>query len=141
MRNLDTTRLARLMTPHASKHAFSRRAVLKAGAATTAVVAVSAALAPMRAAAAGPGPGTPVPVAGDPAFGGLHIFGVGIGTEPSAITDFNGAVGAAIVDGTGVGTNASGATEALLFDTDMRFMQGVFRGTDGRVHQGTFAFV
>jgi hypothetical protein len=26
-------------------------------------------------------------------------------------------------------------------DSDMRFMQGVFRGTDGKVHQGAFAFV
>lgn len=143
MRTLDPTRLGQLMTPHASKHAlgFTRRSLLKATAATGAIVTASAALAPLRAAAAGPGPGTPVPVAGDPVFGGLHIYGVSIGTEPSAITDFNGSVGAAVVDGTGVGTGASGATEALLFDTDMRFMQGVFRGTDGRVHQGTFAFV
>ena len=26
-------------------------------------------------------------------------------------------------------------------NSDMRFMQGVFRGTDGKVHQGAFAFV
>jgi hypothetical protein len=141
MRDLDRTQLARSLTRHHDRHVLSRRALIKAGAATTALVTASSALAPLRAAAAAPGPGTPIPVAGDPVFGGLHIYGVGIGIEPSAITDFNGAVGAAVVDGTGVGTNAAGATEALLFDTDMRFMQGVFRVTDGRVHQGTFAFV
>jgi hypothetical protein len=26
-------------------------------------------------------------------------------------------------------------------DSDMRFMKGVFRGTDGRIHQGAFALV
>lgn len=104
MRNLAATRLAQLITPHARRHALSRRELLKAGAATTALMTASAAFAPLQAAAGAPGPGTPTPVAGDPAFGGLHINGVGIGIEPSAITDFNGAVGAAVVDGTGVGT-------------------------------------
>jgi hypothetical protein len=59
--------------------------------------------------------------------------------EPSAITDFHGAVGAAVVDGTGTWKVGGTAPETLLFDTDMRFMQGVFLGTDGRSHKGTFA--
>ena len=29
----------------------------------------------------------------------------------------------------------------LLFDTDMRFMQGIYVGQDGAVHRGTFGFV
>ncbi len=87
------------------------------------------------------GTGTPVPVRADPALGGLHIYFVGMGAEPSSVGDFEGLVGAAIVDGTGVGQSDDGKEEELLFDTDMRFMQGTFRGTDGKRHEGTFAFV
>jgi hypothetical protein len=60
-----------------------------------------------------------------------------IGGEPSTITDFNGFVGVAHVEGTG--TDNHGNT--LFWDVDLRFMDGVFRGDDGRVHQGTFAEV
>jgi len=36
----------------------------------------------------------------------------------------------------------TGEVRRLPFvDSDMRFMQGLFRGTDGKVHQGTFGFV
>jgi hypothetical protein len=85
--------------------------------------------------------GMPTPVPANPVFGGLHIYGVDPSMEPSAITNFHGAVGAAIVDGTGTWKVEGKAPEPLLFDTDMRFMQGVFRGTDGTNHKGTFAFV
>ena len=61
----------------------------------------------------------------------------GIGGEPSSITNFNGFVGVAHVEGTG--TDGSGNT--LLWDSDLRFMQGIFRGVDGDLHKGTFAFV
>ncbi len=87
------------------------------------------------------GTGTPVPVPADPGFDGLHIYSVGMGSEPSSVGDFHGLVGAAIVDGTGVGGSDGGKEEELLFDPDMRFMQGTFRGTDGKRHEGTFAFV
>jgi hypothetical protein len=60
-----------------------------------------------------------------------------IGGEPSTITDFNGFVGVAHVEGTG--TDNHGNT--LFWDADLRFMDGVFRGDDGRTHQGTFAEV
>ena len=40
------------------------------------------------------------------------------------------------VQGTGTGTNADGSTETLLYDTDMRFMKGVYVGKDGAVHKG-----
>jgi hypothetical protein len=66
---------------------------------------------------------------------------VGPSSENSAITDFRGIVGAAIVDGTGIAKSADGKSEQLLFDSDMRFMQGTFRGTDGVAREGTFAFV
>ena len=60
-----------------------------------------------------------------------------IGGEPSTITDFNGFIGVAHVEGTG--TDNHGNT--LFWDADLRFMDGVFRGDDGRTHQGTFAEV
>jgi hypothetical protein len=60
-----------------------------------------------------------------------------VGGEPSTITDFNGFLGVAHVQGTG--TDNHGNT--LFWDTDLRFMDGVFKGDDGRIHQGTFAFV
>jgi hypothetical protein len=53
--------------------------------------------------------------------------------EPATITDFNGFIGATEIQGTG--------TDGLLFDVDMRFMQGVYVGEDGKVHQDTFGFV
>jgi hypothetical protein len=61
----------------------------------------------------------------------------GVGGEPSSITDFNGFVGVARVDGTG----SDGAGNPLLWEVDLRFMRGVYRGVDGDVHQGTFALI
>ena len=129
--------LSRFLTPHVSRHVLSRRTLLKAGAASTAVIATTGVLSTVSVARSG----TPTPTPANPAFGGLHIYGVDPSMEPSAITNFHGAVGAAVVDGTGTWTVEGKPAETLLFDTDMRFMQGVFRGTDGRNHKGTFAFV
>ena len=79
-------------------------------------------------------------------FGGpdTHIQLVGpadgtgpVGGEPSSITDFIGSIGVARVNGTG--TDGTGHT--LLWDVDMRFMQGVYQGADGNLYSGTFAFV
>src|SRR6476660_7425570 len=86
---------------------------------------------------------TPQPIPGGLEVGGntFHVFGFGPGQEPSTITDFNGFVGVCDVQGTGTATNPDGSTETLLFDTDMRFMQGVYVGQDGEVHRGTFGFV
>jgi hypothetical protein len=60
-----------------------------------------------------------------------------LGGEPSTITDFDGLVGVAHVQGAG----ADGQGHALLWDADLRFMQGRYRGVDGHLHHGTFAFV
>jgi len=81
------------------------------------------------------------PTPANPAFGGLHIYGVDPSMEPSAITDFHGAVGAAVVDGTGTWKVGGTAPETLLFDTDMRSCRASSSVTDGRSHKGTFAFV
>jgi len=129
--------IARFLTPHAARHGLSRRTLLKAGVATTALIATTGIMSDRAVAESG----TPSPVPANPAFGGLHVYGVDPTMEPSAITNFHGHVGAAIVDGTGTWKVEGGAPETLLFDTDMRFMQGTFRSTDGRDHKGTFAFV
>jgi hypothetical protein len=91
-----------------------------------------------KAASAAPKPTTSVVSLNGVDF---HVTFFGPGIDPSSITDFNGAVGVADVQGTGTGTNPDGTTETLLFDTDMRFMSGVYVGADGQVHKGTFGFV
>ena len=60
-----------------------------------------------------------------------------VGGEPSSITNFNGFIGVAHVEGTG--TDNSGNT--LFWDTDLRFMKGVFQLSDGSIEHATFAFV
>jgi hypothetical protein len=60
-----------------------------------------------------------------------------IGNEPSSITNFNGFVGVAHFEGTG----RDGAGHTLLWDADLRFMQGTYRGVDGKPHHGTFAVI
>ena len=91
----------------------------------------------------------PVPIpGGTPALGGAyHVFGPAafdpIDAEPATITNLNAKVGLAYVSGMVTQTNTkTGEVLRLPFvNSDMRFMQGVFRGTDGKVHPGAFAFV
>ena len=91
----------------------------------------------------------PVPIpGGSPVLGGaFHLFGPGlvdpIDAEPSTITDFNGFVGLAFVNGTVTRTSRTTCDVRTLpfLNSDMRFMKGEFRGRDGRMHQGAFAFV
>ena len=64
------------------------------------------------------------------------------GTEPSLITDFDGLIGVARVQGTGTGTNTdTGDTFPLLFDADQRFMKGIYRAVDGQFREATFGFI
>lgn len=56
--------------------------------------------------------------------------------EPSQITDFNGAVGVCRVKGSGVGSSGP-----LNYQVDNGFMSGTYRGEDGLIHDGTFAFI
>jgi hypothetical protein len=91
----------------------------------------------------------PVPIpGGTPAGGGaFHVFGPAAGdpidAEPATITNLNGFVGLAYISGMVTQTNTrSGEILRLPFvNTDMRFMQGDFRGADGRIHHATFALV
>jgi hypothetical protein len=91
----------------------------------------------------------PVPIpGGSPALGGaFHVFGPAafdpIDAEPVTITNLNGFVGLAYISGmvTQTNTKTNQISRLPFVDSDMRFMQGDFRGADGRIHQGAFAFV
>jgi hypothetical protein len=124
---------------HHIHHQLSRRAFLGsvagvAGAAVGAGLLPASVLAGKPSANLSPKPTTQQLTVGGVTFS-LALFGPGI--DPSSITDFNGFVGVADVQGTGT-TNTG---ETLLFDTDMRFMSGVYVGVDGAVHKGTFGFI
>jgi len=123
-------------------HGLSRRRFLGSAAGAMGAAIGMSVLAP-SARAAKPTDPSPRPIPGGFTVGDttFHVFAFGPGQEPSAITDFNGFVGVCDVQGTGVAKNPDGSTETLLFDTDMRFMKGVYVGVDGAVHRGTFGFV
>ena len=127
---------------HAGRGPLSRRGFIGSAAGVGALMGAGL-LSPARAIAAKPVNATPKPIPGGFTIGGqqFHVFIFGPGQEPATITDFNGFVGVADVQGTGTATNPDGSTETLLFDTDMRFMKGVYVGQDGAVHKGTFGFV
>jgi hypothetical protein len=93
-----------------------------------------------------------VPIPAEPIAPGIHTFLPGpadapataspFGGEPSTITDFTGFVAVAHLQGTGAPSGGTGSDAATtLYDVDLRVMQGVYRGVDGRSHFGTFAFV
>jgi hypothetical protein len=66
-----------------------------------------------------------------------------IDAEPSTITNFDGVVGLAYINGTVTRTTiATGEQVDLPFiASDMRIMQGVYRGVDGKPRQGNFALI
>jgi hypothetical protein len=67
----------------------------------------------------------------------VHFLPPGIGFELSTITDFVGVVGGSETRGTAHGSDRT----TYSFDCDMRFMQGVYVGLDGRLHNGAFGFI
>jgi hypothetical protein len=121
---------------------LSRRQFMTAAATTTGVVLGSGLWMPGLAQA---WENAPRPIPGVFPFNGkvFHVDASSPGlTENSSIFDFHGAIGAAIIDGTGTGTNTeTGVTTSFTFDTDMRFMQGIYMGMDGEKHQGTFSLI
>ena len=122
---------------HVHQH-FSRRLFMAGGAALGAGL-----LLPDQSFAGPPPAGAPKPTANKLAINGLtfSLVSFGQGIDASSITDFNGFLGISDVRGSGTATNPDGSKETLLYDTDMRFMQGVYRDTNGNVQQGTFGFV
>jgi hypothetical protein len=65
------------------------------------------------------------PVPNDPL---VHVLPPGIGFEMATITDFRG-------------TAHDSDGSVWDFDTDMRFMQGQYVDTSGRMQHGTFGFI
>ena len=125
-------------------HRLTRRALLGSTAGATGALLGAGLLQPAAAIGASPrADSTPNPTTNKVDLNGatfsLTFFGPGM--DASTITDFNGFVGVADVQGTGKATNPDGSTETLLFDTDMRFMSGTYVGKDGFTYKGTFAFV
>jgi len=134
----------RRVRPGLSRRQFTRAA------AGTAVVGATLGSALWTPALAGPkGAVAPVPIPGGTPFlgGAYHVFGPAafdpIDAEPATITNFNGFVGLAYVSGMVTQTNTTTGvkTRYPFVDSDMRFMQGNFRGTDGLIHQATFGFI
>jgi hypothetical protein len=93
----------------------------------------------------------PLPIpGGSPLLGGAyHVYGPGFpdfdppDSEPATITNFNGVVGLGFISGMVTRANMrTGKLDRLPFEfADMRFMQGVYRGADGKPRQGTFGFI
>lgn len=119
------------------RHAPSRRQVLAgaglgaAGLLGTQVIGASPALAAQRAGDPRPIPGGIQPFG--PNTEVFHLFPPGAG-EPNSITDFNGFIGVANIDGAG---NIPG----LSFDVDIRFITGEYIALDGRHSEATFGFL
>jgi hypothetical protein len=138
---------ARWSVPRA-KRGLSRRRFLHAAAGTLGALSVSF-LWPARILAAGRDP-TPIPAGfnfpGPADAKGTADNPVGSpqnpGNDPSPINDFDGIIGVAAVQGTGTGTDTTtGDTTPLLFDSDVRFMQGVYRSVDGRYIEANLVLV
>jgi len=122
---------------HFWDRALSRRQFLGTAGAASGVAATASLWLPGLAQAAAPGAGTPRPIPGTVAPGApFHVKLPGAGAEPSTITDFNGFVAIADIEGTGTGTGSG-----LTFGADMRFTTGTFKGTDDRIHRGVFGFI
>ena len=143
--------LSGLPVPHGGlARDMSRRHFLRGAAAATALgAAATAGLARNRHAdAAAPGIGlvTPIPYGLD-FFGDGRLFHVEappfFGDDPSTVHNLRGTSGIAFIDGLVDRTNRkTGVVETFPFiASDMRFMQGAFRGRDGKTRSGTFGFV
>jgi len=127
----------------------SRREFVRTTGGTMAAALGAGVLRPRLLSAAASDDPLPIP-GGSPALGGVHVFGPTpdgsldpIDAEPASITNFNGVVGLAYVDGTVTRTRISTGehVELPFIASDMRFMQGVYRGVDGKPRQGTFGFI
>lgn len=125
----------------------TRRRFLGVSAGTTGLLLGGAAWSSARPSTCEP---RPIPHTLDPdGPGGLppiHILLPGVAhpadADPSTITDFNGHVGYAIIDGTGTRTDlTTNAVTQNPFEVDLRFMEGEFVSADGRHCHGAFALI
>ena len=118
----------------------SRRSFLQAGATLAAGLAIPT----MLRASTGHALPNPIPGGLDLLGNGqiFHVYLPGTAPELATITDFNGVLGATEVLGSWSGGGVTPPPDTpLVFDADVRFMDGEYIGRDARHHQGTFAFV
>ena len=128
-----------------SRRHFVRSATgaLAAGAALTSGVWTPLAWAGEREHERNPANPVPIPIG---SFG-FHVnapaFLDPLDADPSTITDFQGFTGLAYVSGMVSRTDRRTRAKVdlpFLF-SDMRFMEGEYRGFDGRLRRGTFGFI
>lgn len=126
---------------------FSRRRFLQVSAGTTGLVMASGAWSPAFAARCEPQPLVPGFQPG-PGLPFIHLLLPGVvhpaDGDPSTISDFNGHVGYAIVDGTGTRTDLTTSPPTVSehpYEVDLRFMKGEFVAADGRRCHGAFALI
>jgi len=131
---------------HFWERALSRRQFLAASGLAGGAVATSSVWMPLAAEAHNAVAPTPIPYGttltgpGGPVL--FHFQGVGPNTDESSIFDFKGVVGVAEISGPGAGMhNGKPLAADAQFGSDNRFMKGVYIGTDGKRHRGTFAFI
>lgn len=123
--------------------AMSRGEVLKLGAAAAGTISALGLIDARSVLAWGGADPRPIPGGFDESFNivprdpFIHILPPALGFEMSTITDFDGVIAAGEIQGRARGSDGSRYT----FDTDMRFMQGTYVGTDGRRRTGSFGFV
>jgi len=140
--------LLRALRQSETRPPVSRRRFIRTGLGTLAVGAVVGRqlLRPQAVYATG---SDPIPVPGSPNLAPFHVWAPAApgldspDAEPATINNFNGVVGLAYLSGNVTRTNLkTGKVDYLPFtDADMRFMQGVYRGVDGKPRQGTFALI
>jgi len=128
---------------HYARHTLSRRAFIGGAAVATGVTVGGGLIWPAAGSAAARPNRAPKPTTEKLTINGItfHASSFGPGRDPSSITDFKGFVGVADVRGKGIAKHPNGRVETLLFDTDMRFMKGVYVAQDGVTYRATFGFV
>jgi hypothetical protein len=127
---------------HFWERALTRRQFLATTGLAGGAVVTSSIWMPMLAEASGSAAPTPIPY-GTTINGALFRFLFPVAdTDVSSIFNFKGVVGVADIDGPGAGTYKGQPLPAnTQFGSDNRFMKGVYIGTDGNRHRGTFAFI
>jgi hypothetical protein len=134
----------------AARRTVSRRTFVRSAAGALAAGATFGNGLIQSAFAQAPNPSDPVPIpGGSPGLGGaFHVFAPAfidpVDAEPITITNFNGFVGLAYISGMVTRRSRSNPADVKHYrftDSDMRFMQGVYRGVDGRVRRGTFGLI
>jgi hypothetical protein len=126
---------------HFWERAFSRRDFLAAAGLAGGAVVTSSSWMPVLGKASQAAP-RPIPY-GTMVGGQLFRFlPPQSNSDESSIYDFKGMVGVAEISGPGAGVHNGGPLAAnAQFGSDNRFMTGVYVGTDGKQHHGTFGFI